>query len=74
MVDLTAEGEFEASEWGHMDNYIIPHGGEDFGLSRQGWVAVRMGEEVGIRIGRARMIEGWPQQCESVTVIRPSFL
>ena len=24
MVDLTAEGEGESSEWGHMDNYIIP--------------------------------------------------
>ena len=68
MVDLIAEGEFEASEWGHMDNYIILPCGEDFGLGRQGWVAVRTGEEVGIRIGRARMIEEWLQQCESVSL------
>ena len=40
---------------------LSPHGGEDFGLGRQGWVAVRTGEKVGIRIGRARTIEGWLQ-------------
>ena len=50
-----------------------PHGGEDFGLGRQGWVAVRTGEEVGIRSDRARMIEGWIQQCESIIVVGPSF-
>ena len=55
-----------------MDNYIIPHDGEDFDLDRQGWVAVRTREEVGIRVGGVRMIEGW-QQCESIIVVGPSF-
>ena len=46
-----------------------PHGGEDFGLGRREYVAVRTGEEVGTRIGRARMIEGRSQRCGGLSLL-----
>ena len=73
MVDLKTEDDCEASEWGRIDNYITPPRRRGLRPRKARVERCKDGEGAGTRIGRARIIKGWLQQCERVVIFGLSF-